>query len=181
MIDLRGIDPLDPAHFDFDSRNSRLDFSCTEMESVPANAYQCIALACGLVYNKFIFTGYYKNPDLPYPHVAYPENILDKAMVCKPRCAILKSSARPGFYACTVCGGSFMKHPECGILAVSADWLMQDPRVLKFLIKEAQKETAFLRKELAGHPDSEAKAQLVQRLEATEKIFFVEILSRCRL
>lgn len=181
MIDLRKVEPLKPAHLYFDFEENRWNFSCLKMKSGPNNTYQCSDASCRLVYNKFCFIGYYKNLNLPFPQIAYPENILDKAMACKSRCALLESSDRAGFYACAACLGNFMKHPEFGITSVPGDWLAQDPRVLKYFIQKAQESAKALRKDVAKWSSPELRKRLMAPYEEAEKIFVTEILSKCRL
>src|SRR3989344_4346889 len=169
MIDLRAVEPLEPAHLNLDPEKHEFHFLCREMKIIRDNLYQCADLSCKLVYNKFCFIGYYKNPDLPFPGITYPDNILDKAMVCKPRCAILKLSDQTGFYKCPACGGNFMKHPEFGIISVLSDWFAQDIRVLKFLIQFTQKESKLIREHAANYPNSEKVKAVLKRLEKAEK------------
>lgn len=181
MIDLRGIEPLKPIHAYIDPQNRKFTFSCTEMRRTADKFYQCADESCVLKYKHFVFVGYLKDPDLPYSIGTRLENILNKPMVCRPQCEFLKLNKVNGFYSCVSCGGNFMKHPECGFTSTVEDWLKQDPRVLRYLIKKAQDSSRDLREQAAENPDSEEWKILLMQLDEAEKIFFVNILSRCRL
>lgn len=181
MIDLRGIEPLKPMHAYIDPQNRKFTFSCAGMKRTADKFYQCADESCMLKYKHFVFVGYLKDPDAPFPEIVAPGNILTKAMVCQPGCANLKISRISGFYECAACKANFMKHPEYGFTATVEDWLKQDPRVLRYLIKKAQDSSRDLREQAAENPDSEEWKLLLKQLDEAEKIFFVNILSRCRL
>lgn len=181
MIDLRGIEPLKPLHAYIDPQNRKFTFSCTDMKRTADKFYQCADESCILKYRHFVFIGYLKNPDAPFPEVAAPENILTKGMICRPGCAIVKVSRSTGFYECVACKANFMKHPEYGFTSDVDDWLKQDPRVLRYLIKLAQDSSLNLREQATENPDSEEWKILLMQLDEAEKLFFVNILSRCRL
>lgn len=177
MIDLRRVESLKPLHVNFNLK----DFSCKDMKKTSDRFYQCADSACSLKYGHFIFVGYLKNPNASYPEICHPENILSRAMVCRPGCQILKLSETSSFYMCAACNGNFLKHPEFSFAAATEDWINQDPRVLKYMIKKAQDSSRALRKEAAEYPDSDEWKILLAHLDEAEKIFVTEILSKCRL
>ena len=181
MIDLRGVEPLDPKHGYTDPESRRYNFSCTEMKKTSDNFYQCADDLCKLKYKHFVFLGYFKDPHAPYPQIAYPENILNKPMVCRSGCVSLKLTEASGFYTCEACSGNFMKHPEYWITSTNDGWLKQDPRVLKYLIKRAQDSAQALREIAAKNPQSPRWRFMLEQLKEAEKIFMRDILSHCRL
>lgn len=181
MIDLRGIEPLEPKHGYNDPESRRYNFSCTEMEKTADNSYQCTDDLCRLKYRHFVFFGYLKDPTLPLPQVAYPENILNKPMVCRSGCPLLNLTESSVFYTCAVCGGNFMRHPDFWITSTNDGWLRQDPRVLKYLIERAQGSSRLLRELAAKEPESRKWKLLLEQLKEAEKIFMRDILSHCRL
>lgn len=181
MIDLRDVEPLNPKHGYNDPESRRYNFSCTEMEKTADNFYQCTDDLCRLKYKHFVFLGYFKDPQLPYPAVAYPQNIQNKPMVCRSGCALLVANEVSGLYACSACSGNFMRHPEYWITSTNDGWLKQDPRVLKYLIKRAQDAAQALREMAAKNPQSLRLKFLLDQLDEAEKIFLTDILSHCRL
>ncbi len=187
MIDLRTVVPLAPKHFIFNPEKNRTDFSCSEMAQVPEigrkylYAYRCVDRSCRLVYNKFSFAGYYKDRNLPYPEVNDPDNVLPKPRVCRPKCIVLKIDPHNRFFMCTACSGIFVKHPEFGITTTPEDWFIQDPRVLKYLVRRASNSADALQEDVKRYAGTPRYVFLMEQLRREEKRFVTEILSHCFL
>ena len=181
MIDLRDVKQMAPKHFLFDGKAEVIDFSCGEMKGIELKmGYQCTNKECRLVYNKFLFAGYYRNPNRPYPERNDPDNILSKARVCQPKCTLLKKNLY-GYFSCTTCGGIFLKNKDINLLAVPNDWFVQDKDVLKYLLMLTTNSAQALRQRLANEPLTLEIIEMRKALDYKEADFMTNVLAHCLL
>lgn len=124
QIDLRGLDPLKPAHLIEVKRG--LVIGCEEMEHLRENQYQCVDNSCRIVYRHFS-SAFNKEP-----------------IRCKPRCILLKRNADYNF-VCKRCGDYWYFQPGQKFMLSLEDLYIQDLRVVKFLIGKLQESIKTVR------------------------------------
>ena len=168
-IDLRGLDPLEPAHLI--KMEQGLAIGCEEMEHLRENQYQCVDNNCQIVYRHLQFVGYLPRDLVDIMSLALGREV----MKCKPRCLLLKRNTDCNF-VCKICGGYWYLLPSQKFMLSLDDLYIQDSRVVKFLIGKLQEsvktmrevDTAVLRERWRTTKDFSARTKIamIEKLES---------------